>query len=249
MKQHIGYLVLLALFVLLIVRYYSKKETDSENEKINENEIEQPPIVETKAESYLKSIRKNLEIARVQTKTYIPESVIAGHLEEDTIIGKFDGNHVDTLFVETKEKRGKNLEDYKIEYFVVCKSGRFPPVKLYAVDNVPGYQPRIVYEGDLDGNGTDEWGYNNTWDVSQWRTYRIFSWHQKKWTYLIDPSPKNLDEYMENTFAFRLSGLSVAEKSREPGYVLIHTGLQYLDTLVHDTLVKVQFAKITDFPK
>lgn len=33
----------------------------------------------------------------------------------------------------------------------------------------------FVYDGDLDGNGTDEWGYVTEWDTSNWMCYHAFT--------------------------------------------------------------------------
>ena len=38
-------------------------------------------------------------------------------------------------------------------------------------------------EGDVDGNGTDEWGYLYTWMSSQWRQYRIYTFDSRTWTW------------------------------------------------------------------
>ena len=47
-------------------------------------------------------------------------------------------------------------------------------------------QHKLVFEGDLDGNGVDEWGFLETATVGQWRTYRVFTFKHGSWRYLID---------------------------------------------------------------
>ena len=169
-----------------------------------------------------------------------------GHLEEDTIIGKFDGKHIDTLYVASEEcgcrdapfcKHADNWE--RRIYYLMSKSGRFPRVRLLSVDS---QSPRIVNEGDLDGNGTSEIGYMYTWLTSQWRCYRILTWYHNKWVYLINPN----EEYMETSLVFRLSGAEVAEPGNKKGSVLIHTIRNFKDKEISDTLVTPSFTLIDD---
>ena len=97
------------------------------------------------------------------------------------IVGNFTGKGMDTLYIADhccakpfyKYYEGEEsiwdekTEDYKMVHSkgrekyaelerctVLSKSGNLPQLVL---DNV--YERRIVFEGDLDGNGTDEFGY------------------------------------------------------------------------------------------
>lgn len=191
-------------------------------------------------------VRENLQKARVRNKNYYPESIVLGHLEEDTIIGKFDGKHIDTLYVASEEcgcrdspfcKHAEELE--RTKFYLVSKSGRFPKLRLLAADS---QSPRIVNEGDLDGNGTCEIGYMYTWINSQWRCYRIITWLHNKWVYLIAPN----EEYMETSLLFRLTGEEVAEPGKKKGTVLIHTLPNFNDKEFTDTIVKPSFTLIDD---
>lgn len=186
--------------------------------------IEEPQTEGSVDSVYLEhAIMENLKKARVANRNYCPESVVLGHIEEDTIIGCFNGKDIDTLFVEAREcecfgtDQCNHDESERVKYYLVSKSMRLPEIQLFAVYWDP---PRIVNEGDLDGNGTTEVGYMHTWHSSQWRCYRIFTWYENEWVYLIDPN----EEYMETSQSFRLSGYGIAEPGKEKGTVLIHTG-------------------------
>ena len=197
-------------------------------------------------EFFYKCISDNLQKGRINNRSYYPESIVLGHLEEDTIVGNFDGQGVDTLYVEPyccgcKEFPSCEHVDYddKIKYYLVSKSGRVPKTRLLAADCNP---PRIVNEGDLDGDGTSEIGYMCTWMTSQWRNYRILTYHKNEWKYLIDPN----EEYMSTSRMFRFSGHDIVEKGRKKGTVLIHFLPEGLNQEVHDTIVRPTYIRIDD---
>ena len=170
---------------------------------------------------------------------YLPQCLnsVAGHDERDTIYGNFTGSGTDTLWVETREVRtGDSTVD--VEYYAVSSRKTTPEVKLHASSH---RKPMLVFEGDLDGNGTDEWGYLNTGVSSQWRTYRVFSWHKRKWHYMVESDRLETPEW------FRCSGNEILEKAGKKGYVKINYGIGTIDDgRVLDTVVKVTFSKIED---
>ena len=189
-----------------------------------------------------KLIKENLQKGRINDRTYYPESIVLGHLEEDTIVGNFDGIGIDTLYVDRedccKEFPSCNHEGPNI-YYLVSKSERLPKIRLLAKYNMP---PRIVNEGDLDGDGKMEVGYMYTWDISQWRTYRILTFHKKEWRYLIDPQ----EEYMSTSRVFRLSGNEIAERGKKKGTILVHYLPEGLNQSVHDKIIIPSYVKIDD---
>ena len=193
-----------------------------------------------------KCIDENLQKGRIHDREYYPESIVLGHLEEDTIVGNFDGKGVDTLYVDSEECGCDDYlscehaqRDERIKYYLVSKSCRLPKIRLLAAQYMP---PRIVNEGDLDGDGKSEIGYMYTWGTSQWRTYRILTWHKKQWSYLIDPN----EEYMSTSRMFRLSGYEIVEKGRKKGTVLIHFLPEGLNQEVRDTIVRPKYIRIDD---
>ena len=191
-------------------------------------------------------INESLKEGRKKNRNYYPESVVLGHLEEDTIVGNFNGEGIDTLYIKPETcgcaifLRCIHAEnDENIKYYLVSKSGRIPKVQLLAHPLMP---PRVVNEGDLDGNGTCDVGYMYTWDSSQWRNYRILTFYRGEWRYLIDPQK----EYMSTSRMFRLSGHEIAEKGKKKGTIRIHYLPEGMNQSIHDATVKPTFTKIDD---
>lgn len=170
-------------------------------------------------------------------------NTIVAHNEQDTIIGNFTGNGTDTLYV-TKVV-GQNEESYKCtDFFLSSSNPKIPNIQLYGYADVP---PKLVYEGDLDGNGTAEVGYLHTWMNSQWRYYRIFTLVNNEWRYLID------GDYLDTPQWFRDSGVEVAESGKEKGKILIHYYYEGYDETkdericeIRDTIVTPTFSRIED---
>lgn len=80
----------------------------------------------------------------------------------DTLIGKFNGIEIDTLICEPIDSLSP-IEDgtyggCHYEWKVYSTNGT---VKDLIVGNTIGID--FIKEGDLDGNGTEEWGYITQW--------------------------------------------------------------------------------------
>ncbi len=161
---------------------------------------------------------------------------VAGHDERDTIFGRFNGRNIDTLHIETRKvKSGDTTKT--VEYYAVSSRKTMPEVKL---KGTPHRAPKLVYEGDLDGNGTDEWGYLATGVSSQWRTYSVFTLQKGRWCYLVKSNR------LETTDWFRCSGKEVVEKGGKKGFVKINYGFATSEnSKILDTIVKVSFTPIT----
>jgi hypothetical protein len=100
----------------------------------------------------------------------------------------------------------------------------------------------LVNEGDLDGNGTSEVGYLPTWDMSQWRVYRVFTFINGQWRYLIRPD----HEYMETGEFIRGRYIDLVEPSIRKGWVKVHYQTQGVNETIKDTIVKPDFSPIDD---
>lgn len=177
---------------------------------------------------------------------------IKGHIEKDTIIGIFTGLGIDTLYVceeEDKPLKGEKAEPYSLEYFLKyhhyyarSNNPNIPDVEIYGH---PWGAPRLVFEGDLDGDGKDEWGYTNVWDNSQWRQYRVYNYdpNKKKWRHLYYDTPdSDKPQILHTPHYIRASGIDLVEKGPEPGLIKIHYG-EY-DRIVYDTLVRPNYIPI-----
>lgn len=165
----------------------------------------------------------------------------------DTLVGRFNGLEIDTLVCEPA---GKPLIDelfgkLYLEWRVYTTRNT---VKEFKVGNTIGLN--FVEEGDLDGNGTEEWGFIGEWVSSTWTSYSIFTAVNGKWKLLIEPTrlwmnhlePK--DEYWPDNF----TADEIARPSDRKGYVRI----KYSDVIndvtewvVVDTVTRVKPRKYT----
>lgn len=161
---------------------------------------------------------------------------IVAHDEQDAIVGNFTGKGIDILYVE------KVVEDFDLlsighgcRYYIASPNKNIPKIEIYGINYAP---PKLVNEGDLDGNGTCEVGYLPTWDCSQWRTYSIFTLRNGEWRNLIDGN------YLSTCMGFRHSGIEVAEPGLAKGTVLVHYFIDWDQEDVKDTIVKPTFSRI-----
>ena len=170
-------------------------------------------------------------------------NTVDAHNEQDTIIGNFTGTSIDTLYVD--KVVGQNDEKYKLtEFFLRSTNIKIPSIELYGYADVP---PKLVNEGDLDGNGTSEVGYLHTWMNSQWRYYRILTLVNNEWRYLID------GDYLDTPEWFRHAGVEIAEPGKKNGTILIHHYYEGYDAEkeervyeIRDTIVSPEFKIISD---
>ena len=170
---------------------------------------------------------------------------VRAHDEQDTIVGNFTGHGIDTLYVEVVDT--KNEEGMRFRFFMASNNKKIPKVELYGCDSA---FPKLVNEGDLDGNGTCEVGYLHTWVNSQWRYYRIFSLVGKEWRYLLS------GDYLDTSEGFRHMGVEVAEPGPKKGTVRIHYLYDGYDEIkeerlieIRDTIVSPTFDVIDDLPE
>lgn len=100
----------------------------------------------------------------------------------DTLIGQFNGIDIDTLICEPLDS---DYKGYHYKWRVFTKNGTVRPL---TIDNQT-IGIHFVKEGDLDGNGTDEWGYLTEWETSNWMNYHLFTNLNGKWQHMIEPTP------------------------------------------------------------
>lgn len=171
-----------------------------------------------------------------QMETDIPPYLnsVAGHDERNTIVGNFSGHGIDTIYVVTENAS----EGFDVKYWAICSNPKIPKVELWGHKY---YQPKLVFEGDLDGNGTDEWGYLHTWLDSQWRTYRVYTLVGQEWRFLT-----NDFELLRTPEYFRASGCEVIEPGPEKGMLKIHYGSFGVKCEIIDTIVAPTYSKINE---
>ena len=116
---------------------------------------------------------------------------VKGHDEKEKITGNFTGLGIDTLYIDDEVV----VEDEDgCYYYVKSNNPEIPTIQIYGA-----YCPSLVFEGDVDGDGKDEWGTLSTWMNSQWRLYSIYNYDNKtkKWRYLYDDEG-GLDQLLMN---------------------------------------------------
>lgn len=162
---------------------------------------------------------------------------VKGHKEEPMIIGNFTGFGIDTIYVKEETSDIHDMyEGYK--FYAKSSNPILPVVEMYGC----GYAtPMLVYEGDVDGDGKDEWGYLHTWLNSQWRQYRIYSFDTKSktWKHLYYGDLLDTPEYV------RASGVDIVEKGPKPGYIKINYGTWGVECELRDTIVKATYTPIS----
>ncbi|MCM1440949.1 MAG: hypothetical protein NC131_17375 [Roseburia sp.] len=163
----------------------------------------------------------------------------------DTLIGRFNGIDIDTLICEPIDSLSP-LED---DIF----GGKHFKWRIYTANNtvkdlIIGNTTSIdfISEGDLDGNGTEEWGYVGQYPSSRWTCYHAFTATNKKWKPLFEPTPIWLShiktEELEGTITYE----DIAQPFQMKGYVNIkfsdirNNGEDFLliDTLVQAVTYK-----------
>lgn len=173
---------------------------------------------------------------------------VKGHKEEPLIVGNFTGEGIDTIYIDyefdknriskAQKKKygiglagGGNVEEGNICY-AVSNNSKLPPVELFCPNG-------LVFEGDVDGDGKDEWGYLYSWMTSQWRQYRIFTFDtiSGTWKHLYYGDLLDTPEYV------RASGKEIVEKGPRKGLIKINWGVN--DGIVHDTIVTPTYTPIS----
>ncbi len=180
-------------------------------------------------------------IALCDTYDYLMNSV-SGHDEADTIIGNFTGRGIDTIYVETLENTANNPEG---NFIAKSNNPDIPAIQIFGWVKVP---PKLVFEGDVDGDGKDEWGYLHTWMNSQWRYYRVYNYDSKRkeWRFLYYDAGCDGQSLLDTPEYVRGSGYDIVEKGPKPGLIKINYGTWGAECELLDTIVKPTYTPITE---
>lgn len=110
----------------------------------------------------------------------------------DTLIGKFDGETIDTLISEPYGEKSEPVSEYDVYGGLYYKWRVFTAKGTVKDFYFEGLTTRIkfVKEGDLDGDGQDEWGYLSSWPTSNFRGYSVYQNNNGHWETIL-----NLDVY------------------------------------------------------
>lgn len=162
----------------------------------------------------------------------------------DTLVGRFNGTDIDTLICEPIDSLSPSIDEddiyggrhYKWRVYTTNNT-----VKSHIIGGTIGIN--FVKEGDLDGNGTEEWGFITDWPSSYWTNYRLFTCINGEWQLLIEPTIIRWDHlFIEDEFEGIITIDAIAQPTDRNGYVHIKystTDEEVTDFFVADTIVKV----------
>lgn len=154
----------------------------------------------------------------------------------DTLIGSFNGLEIDTLIAEPIREKdsGGNYVNWKVS----TKNGS---VKDLLLDNTIGIH--FVKEGDLDSDGTDEWGYVTEWTTSNWMAYHAFTNVNGEWRHIIEPTIIWLPHIdPQDSLSYAINKDDILQPSENKGFLRVkfsdirHDGE---DFLIIDTLIQI----------
>lgn len=164
---------------------------------------------------------------------------VTEHLAQyrDTIVGNFSGYQIDTLICEPLDSiSDPSYRGFHYRWRVYAKNGS---VEELEIGNTIGIN--FVKEGDLDGDGADEWGYVTEWATSNWMMYKVFTYKNKQASFLYRPLPIYLPHLDPDDKDFMTTCKdSLASQSFSPGMVKVKFSdvrNEGIDFLVVDTVV------------
>ena len=136
----------------------------------------------------------------------------------DTLIGRFNGIDIDTLICEPMDSLHPNDKGFHYKWRVFTKN---KTVKDLILENKT-IGIHFVYEGDLDGNGTEEWGYVTEWPTSNWMGYHALTNKRGKWEHIIEPTNiwlPHLDP--QDSISYRISKEDILQPSEDSGFLKV----------------------------
>ncbi len=170
---------------------------------------------------------------------------VKGHIEESVITGNFTGLGIDTIYVVEEEIDSINNMYDRYRFYAKSNNPELPTIEMSGC----GYAtPLLVYEGDLDGDGKDEWGYLHTWLNSQWRQYRVYNYDsgRKEWRFLYYDTDSDEQHLLSTPEYVRASGVDIVEKGPKPGLIKINYGTWGAECELRDTIVKPTYTRISE---
>ena len=152
----------------------------------------------------------------------------------DTIIGKFDGNSIDTLIAEPIDTTiDRNLWNWQIY-------GKENTIDTLILSH--RFAVRLIQEGDLDGNGTDEFGIRREAEAGTWDNYCVYTYDNGEWKYLVNP----IWTYSDHFYTDMDKGADVVERANQSGYVTVRfSDIRNDDFCIVDTLMPIAPHSIT----
>lgn len=168
----------------------------------------------------------------VDTKEIDINTTIKTPYKGDTLIGKFNGIDIDTLISEPIG----TVTGFNYNWRVYTKNGT---VKDLILENKT-IDVRFIREGDLDGNGTEEWGFMHEWETSNWTFYDLYTFNNGEWQRMIEP----LRIFKPHFAIYNRFGKDtyedIIQKSNKGGFIKAKfSAIRNDNFVIVDTLIKV----------
>lgn len=130
------------------------------------------------------------------------------------IVGNFSGKGIDTLeCVPYGPKTEWDGDSVQINWEIKSKQGTCKSMLIEGQ-----YEPKMVFEGDLDGDGADEFSYLTNSLMSTMEQYWVFTYKDGVWKWLCEP--RGLWTFHYDALCER--GADIVEPSHKKGYVTVH---------------------------
>ena len=147
------------------------------------------------------------------------QETVTDHLAQyrDTIVGNSCGSQIDTLICEPLDSiSDPSYSGFHYRWRVFAKN---KSVNDLLLGNTIGIH--FVKEGDLDGDGADEWGYVAEWETSNWMMYQVYTYADKKPQLLYEPLPIYLFHIDPESDSFVSAKTDIVTTSDHPATVKV----------------------------
>ena len=147
------------------------------------------------------------------------QETVTDHLAQyrDTIVGNSCGSQIDTLICEPLDSiSDPSYSGFHYRWRVFAKN---KSVNDLLLGNTIGIH--FVKEGDLDGDGADEWGYVAEWETSNWMMYQVYTYADKKPQLLYEPLPIYLFHIDPESDSFVSAKTDIVTTSDRPATVKV----------------------------
>lgn len=158
---------------------------------------------------------------------------------KDTLIGNFNGLEIDTLICEPMDSITPYYKGFHFKWRIYTKNGS---VKDLILDNKT-IGIHFVKEGDLDDNGTEEWGYVTEWPTSNWMCYHAFTNVNGEWQHIIEPTIIWLPHIdPQDSIDYTINKEDILQPSENAGFLKVKFSdvrNDGEDFLIIDTLIRI----------
>lgn len=147
------------------------------------------------------------------------QETVTDHLAQyrDTIVGNFCGSQIDTLICEPLDSiSDPSYSGFHYRWRVFAKNKSVNDLLLGNTICI-----HFVKEGDLDGDGADEWGYVAEWETSNWMMYQVYTYADKKPQLLYEPLPIYLFHIDPESDSFVSAKTDIVTTSDRPATVKV----------------------------